>query len=54
MNGSNVETLVNHIEIKLGGAALDPQIARDLHTVEAISTLGLPDMAEIQLTDEKN
>jgi phage protein D len=53
MNGSNVETLINHIEIKLGGAALDPQIARDLHTVEAISTLGLPDMAEIQLTDEK-
>jgi len=43
---------LDHVKISVGGSVLGDEKMTLLHSVEADSTLGLPDMAEIRFTDE--
>ena len=52
MPSTGVEKLLDHAEIKLGGSVLSEDKMTLLQSLEADSTLGLPDMAEIRFTDE--
>ena len=47
-----IEKHLDHAQIKIGGSALAQDKAVLLESLEADSTLGLPDMAEIRFADE--
>ena len=52
MIGAGIEKHLDHVQIKIGGSNLSQEKMLLFQSLEADSTLGLPDMAEMRFTDE--